>query len=405
MTDADVKKLNQTYNERNTLMIALARTMLLLGHKAGYGVDLPKLEMGWTEDWATVVYIDLPDGKQLSYHMNEFTAEAARTLPLYPGKWDGSFVGREVPDWLISLHDLRTSEAELALAEAVINANRPQRDDLDQLVRARLEGVDSELRKLPPYEVIQAADKVANWAADNNWGDAWAIGKVCSRAMARYNPPDTGSDPSMYIGGKAEDMGRQLNLAATRTQPFKERVLNLESTPQYTNLIHNSAGQLHVDPRIDPHANDLGEPWAPVKSFGTLGSFKIMSPAEVNAGMTFIDAAPSASDDIEMPPGAHRIQCACQPGSSCFQRADGTIACDDEKAPAVISEVDQLETVLTSAAMAMADHAIYHYRIKGTIAETLCRSTDDCELFIGKAGAAVNCMTCLRIREQMKGAQ
>jgi hypothetical protein len=98
-------KQDQIYNERNTLAIALARTMIALGYKAGYALDTEKIAAGWDESWATVVYIDLPDGAQISYHMNTDTAESARTLPAYEGAWDGKFTGREVPRWLNHMRD------------------------------------------------------------------------------------------------------------------------------------------------------------------------------------------------------------------------------------------------------------------------------------------------------------
>lgn len=138
--------LNQTYNERNTLMIALARTMLLLGHKAGYGIDLAKAALGWGEDWSTVVYIDLPDGCQLSYHMNNGTAAAARTLPLYPGKWDGTWLGREAPDWLIHMRDVslqkggadsRTAFEQLAKSFGIYTCNYERWTDAQIEVRRK----------------------------------------------------------------------------------------------------------------------------------------------------------------------------------------------------------------------------------------------------------------------------
>lgn len=116
---------NQLYNERNTLAIGLARAMLALGYKAGWGMDAEKIGMGWDEDWATVLYIDLPDGAQLSYHMNSDTAEAARTLPKYDGNWNGEFTGREVPSWLIHMRDV-SLQKEVDKARHIVNWLRVQ---------------------------------------------------------------------------------------------------------------------------------------------------------------------------------------------------------------------------------------------------------------------------------------
>lgn len=93
----DLTRLDATYHERNQLAIALA-LMALPNHGirsselAGYGFD-PATGRG-------VVYVTLPSGVQVSWHMSDsitrdWQQNGCTCLPLFSGKWDGTFVGRE----------------------------------------------------------------------------------------------------------------------------------------------------------------------------------------------------------------------------------------------------------------------------------------------------------------------
>lgn len=91
--------LNRAYAERNRLAIGMALAVLEAGGKAGFALDPSWQEKGWEIEWATVVYIELPSGLQLSYHMSpEQAAQAQAVLPKYYGEWDGLYTGRSA-DW------------------------------------------------------------------------------------------------------------------------------------------------------------------------------------------------------------------------------------------------------------------------------------------------------------------
>lgn len=92
-------RLNRAYTERNSAVIGMALMAIAAGYKAGYGIDHDWEKKGWMIEWATVVYIDLPGGKQVSFHMAPEEAGAAqKLLPVYEGEWDGGFLSR-VPLW------------------------------------------------------------------------------------------------------------------------------------------------------------------------------------------------------------------------------------------------------------------------------------------------------------------
>lgn len=82
--------LDNVYSQRNELAVALAKLTIATGGSAGRGLD------GASEDreWAHVVYIDLPDGTQVSWHMAPDDVHLLDGLPTYPGAWDGTFIGR-----------------------------------------------------------------------------------------------------------------------------------------------------------------------------------------------------------------------------------------------------------------------------------------------------------------------
>lgn len=94
-------KLDAVYFERNQLAIALARMVLIrqsdeeLGKApaAGYGFD--------PMTGRAVVYVTLPMGDQVSWHMDDKTTEylkgwGPKPLPRFEGEWDGTFKAREM---------------------------------------------------------------------------------------------------------------------------------------------------------------------------------------------------------------------------------------------------------------------------------------------------------------------
>jgi len=110
---SDIPKSADTiYTQRAALAVAVARMILMQGGRAG---TKPPEPGGWP-----VLYIDLPDGSQLSYHFSSVDAHLLEGLPPYSGEWDGTFLGRG-SDWLKAIPmpaplDMVTT---ISMAEAV----------------------------------------------------------------------------------------------------------------------------------------------------------------------------------------------------------------------------------------------------------------------------------------------
>lgn len=73
--------------------------------------------------------------------------------------------------------------------------------------------------------------------------------------------------------------------------------------------------------------------WNSTKFSGIpLHEVKVGAPiSQPSVGMPVADAV----GDV---PGSRRIPCCCEPGSSCYQRPDGTIACEPSAAPSSNTE-------------------------------------------------------------------
>lgn len=85
-----MKDHSKVYTERAALAVAFARLALSNGWAAGVKPATP-------EQW-TVLYVDLPGGEQVSWHIAMEDEPLLAGLPPYPGQWDGKFTGRN-PDW------------------------------------------------------------------------------------------------------------------------------------------------------------------------------------------------------------------------------------------------------------------------------------------------------------------
>lgn len=84
------EKLNNVYTERMIVVRMLAGLALSKGMNAGIGKD--DTEQG--DEWCNVVYIDLPQG-QVSWHIAPRDLHMFEDLPVYKGKWDGTYNGRD----------------------------------------------------------------------------------------------------------------------------------------------------------------------------------------------------------------------------------------------------------------------------------------------------------------------
>lgn len=87
--------MNRAYAQRNTMAVALVKMALLLGWPAGRGVDGRE---GWPIEWRQVVYVQLPGGEQVSYHIAPSEQHLLADLPEFTGDWDGNYTGTEA-DW------------------------------------------------------------------------------------------------------------------------------------------------------------------------------------------------------------------------------------------------------------------------------------------------------------------
>ena len=90
------KAKNNAYAERNRLAIALALIALRSGYSAGKGIDDNE---NWEESWRNVVYIEFPNGTQVSWHMSPEEIHLLDILPEFEKSWDGTFLSRNA-DWI-----------------------------------------------------------------------------------------------------------------------------------------------------------------------------------------------------------------------------------------------------------------------------------------------------------------
>ncbi|MCP1118890.1 hypothetical protein [Robbsia andropogonis] len=87
------EKLNRTYSERNELAIAFVKAAIAAGWNAGKGKDNNE---DYDDQWRNVVYVDLPDGRQVSWHIAPSELNLLEGLPDYNRSWDGTMLGRSV---------------------------------------------------------------------------------------------------------------------------------------------------------------------------------------------------------------------------------------------------------------------------------------------------------------------
>ena len=84
-------RVSRAYKERNFAAIVAVKAALAAGWKGGYKFDSDK---NWDADWCHVIYLETPEGKQISWHMSPEEAEYVKNLPSYGGEWDGTFLSR-----------------------------------------------------------------------------------------------------------------------------------------------------------------------------------------------------------------------------------------------------------------------------------------------------------------------
>jgi len=96
---------DRAYSQRNTLAVAAVKMALLLGWPAGQAIDSNEES---EPEWRHVVYIQLPDGSQVSYHIAPDDLDLLHGIPGFSGQWDGSYLGT-MAHWIDSIPDPYTS--------------------------------------------------------------------------------------------------------------------------------------------------------------------------------------------------------------------------------------------------------------------------------------------------------
>lgn len=86
------------YAQRNALVVAFAHMALAMGWEAGRGIDKDPTK-DWDDDWRHVVYVDLPNGEQVSWHIAPTEVYLLDSLPKYQGEWNGKFTARDL-NWV-----------------------------------------------------------------------------------------------------------------------------------------------------------------------------------------------------------------------------------------------------------------------------------------------------------------
>lgn len=88
--------INGVYAQRNELAVAFAKAAFAAGWPAGRGVDetMPP-------EWGNVVYVQLPNGKQVSWHIAPTEASLLTDLPVFTDGWDGTCTAQYMgwSDW------------------------------------------------------------------------------------------------------------------------------------------------------------------------------------------------------------------------------------------------------------------------------------------------------------------
>lgn len=112
-------RLNEVYAQRNALAVAFAKAAIAAGWKAGRGVDSGFSGFNVDPAWANVVYVQLPDGRQVSWHVSPDCAHMVTGLPAFPDSWDGTYVGRDV-NWSTTLEARPVNKTLLEALQACL---------------------------------------------------------------------------------------------------------------------------------------------------------------------------------------------------------------------------------------------------------------------------------------------
>jgi hypothetical protein len=89
-------EIDKVYSERNRLAVAFCKMAVNAGWKAGRRAHVG--EEDWDDEWKTVIAVELPNGKQVSWHISDREHVLALQLPEVDLPWDGTNIAKQV-DW------------------------------------------------------------------------------------------------------------------------------------------------------------------------------------------------------------------------------------------------------------------------------------------------------------------
>lgn len=137
------------YAQRNELAVAFCKAAIAAGWRAGRGFDDDKSK-DWEPEWRHVVYVALPEGQQVSWHIAPTELHLLEGIPEFDGKWDGTFLGR-TPGWSTEIEVATVAIDPRWAGVDYEKLNADMRDLLAQVERLR--------KAQPKYAVRVAPNK------------------------------------------------------------------------------------------------------------------------------------------------------------------------------------------------------------------------------------------------------
>lgn len=89
----DDPRLTRAYTERAIAAVLAAKMAIRAGFKAGVGQDHGHPE--WDDEWRVVLFVELPDDGQISWHIAPADQHLLDGLPVYENTWNGTWDSRE----------------------------------------------------------------------------------------------------------------------------------------------------------------------------------------------------------------------------------------------------------------------------------------------------------------------
>jgi|GEM_PF-3008400 len=186
-------RLDRAYAERNALAIAFAKAALAAGWRAGRGYDDDQSK-DWAPQWRHVVYVDLPDGRQVSWHMAPTEVELLDRLPQYAGEWNGEFTARD-PSWCRFDAPAAAQEAvgwqwryldtDNTWSEWVAGGSRKEIDA--RIARWKADGEDHRMQVRPVFAAPVTAAPAVAYMIDGRTEQGLTFDKAAAETMAFAN--------------------------------------------------------------------------------------------------------------------------------------------------------------------------------------------------------------------------